>query len=220
VRRGCTILLLGLLSWGAPASAQQRVIMHPLTVSVHKSLERVVSPSNVEQVLKAASDLLQQSANNCMVGFKLQGKVTTFDSDVAPASIDDADGLEKVHRVPAKVKIVQHINFCINGPEYGLVGCSWRPNKNLPKTVIISADVMMYGFEPMILAHEYGHVAGLLHRDDPERGEALMTPCAITAFNYRVNGAECARFKAGPPKSYPPGSGLACGRGTYGQRTD
>jgi Matrixin len=208
VRRGYTILLLGLLSWGDPASAQKRVTIHPLTVSIHKSLETWVTPNDVEQVLKAASDLLQQSANNCMVGFKLQGKVTTFDSGSAPASIDDAVGLEKVHSVPAKVKVVQHINFCIRGSEYGLVGCSWRPNTKLPKTVVISAEMMRYGSEPMIFAHEYGHVAGLPHRDDPK---ALMTPCVITALNYRVNALECGRFNAGPPKSYPQDSALACG---------
>jgi len=218
VRRGCTIGLLGVLSWGDPASAE-RLIVHQLTVSIHKSLENQVRPSDVEQLLKAASDVLQQSANNCMVGLKLQGKVTTFDSDTAPASINGPDDLEKVHRVPANVKVVQHINYCIRGFEFGLVGCSWRPNTNLPKTVIVSADMMSYGSEPMILAHEYGHVAGLLHRDDPEHGEALMTPCTITAYNYRVNADECARFKAGPPKKYPKGSGIACSGSSSG-RTD
>ena len=215
MRKGHVVLLLGLLAWVDPAFAQKLTI-HPLTVSIHKSLESWVKPNDVEQILKLASDLLQQSPNNCRVGFKLKDELATFTS--APASIDNEADLELVHRVPAHVKVVRQINYCIRGPEYGLVGCSWRPN-NLRKTVIVSTDMMSFGLEHMVLAHEYGHVAGLLHRDDP-RGEALMTPCGIDADRYRINKDECHHFVAGAVTQYPPGLGYACPTDASRQRTD
>jgi hypothetical protein len=210
MRKGHVILLLGFIGWIDPAFAQ-KLTTHPLTVSIHKSLEGQVTPNDVEQIFALASDLLQKNGNSCRVGFKLKGKVTTFTS--APASIDNEADLELVHRVPAQVKVVRHINYCIKGPDYGLFGCAWRPN-NLPKTVIVSTDMMGFGMEQMVFAHEYGHVTGLPHRDDP-RGEALMTPCAITAFNYRINKDECRDFVAGAVTQYPPGLGPACSPSSF-----
>ena len=214
MRKSQVILLLGLLAWVDPAFAQKATI-HPLTVSIHKSLESWVTSNDVKQILKAASDLLQQPANNCMVGFTLD-KVTSFTS--APASINDAADLEAVHSVPADVKVVRKINYCIRGPENDLVGCSWRPNRR-PKTVIVSTDMMAWGLEHMVLAHEYGHVTGLLHRNDP-RGEGLMTPCGIDASSYRINKSECRHFIAGAVTKYPPGLGPNCAGDNSWRRTD
>lgn len=204
MRRSQAVLLLGLLSWSDPASAQKLKI-YPLTVSIHEGVHPRLTQNDVEQVLRLASDLLQQSPNSCGVGFKLKGPITTFTS--APASIDDADMLEAVHRVPADVKVVQAINFCIQGRQNGLVGCSWRPYGR-PKSVIVTAQMQMFGLEHLVWAHEFGHVTGLLHRND-ERG-ALMTPCGIDAFNRHVNKEECRHFLAGPVQHYPPGLGPAC----------
>jgi hypothetical protein len=204
VRRSLAILLLGLLSWSDPASAQ-KLKMYPLTVSIHATMSAGLAQNDVEQVLKLASDLLQQSPNNCGVGFKLNGPITTFTS--APAVINTADDLEAVHRVPADVKVVQGINFCVQGHQTGLVGCSWRP-KNRPKTVIVTTQMLGFGIEPVLLAHEFGHTTGLLHRND-ER-EALMTPCGLDAFNRHINQDECRHFLAGPVRHYPPGQGPGC----------
>jgi hypothetical protein len=205
VRKGHAILLLGLLLLVDPASADKLKI-YPLTVSIHAEVNPPPTPDAIEQVLKLASDLLQQAPNSCGVGFKLRGPITTFTS--APASINDAAALEAVHRVPADVKIVKEVNFCINGPQNGLVGCSWRPNGR-PKTVIVTTRMMGVGIEPVLFAHEFGHVTGLLHRNDAD-GEALMTPCGLEAFNRHVNKDECRHFRAGPVQQYPPGLGRGC----------
>ena len=205
MRRGDAILLLGLLLLVDPVSAGNLKI-YPLTVSIHAEVNPVPRQDAIEQVLKLASDLLQQAPNNCGVGFKLKGPITTFTS--APASINDAAGLEAVHRVPATVKIVKEINFCINGHQNGLVGCSWRPY-NRPKTVIVTTRMLGVGIEPVLFAHEFGHVTGLLHRNDND-GEALMTPCGLEAFNRHVNKDECRHLLAGPALQYPPGLGPGC----------
>jgi hypothetical protein len=205
VRRGDAILLLGLLLLVDPASAGNLKI-YPLTVSIHAEVNPAPTQDAIEQVLKLASDLMQQAPNNCGIGFKLKGPITTFTS--APASINDAAGLEAVHRVPATVKIVKEINFCINGQQNGLVGCSWRPY-NRPKTVIVTTRMMGVGIEPVLFAHEFGHVTGLLHRNDRD-GEALMTPCGLEAFNRHINKDECRHLLAGPALQYPPGLGPGC----------
>src|SRR5258706_10828721 len=107
MRRHNAILLLGLLLWGEPASAQK---VYSLTVSIHEEVSPRPPPNVIEKILKLASDLLQKTPNGCPVGFKLDGPVTTFNN--APAVINDPDQLEAVHRVPAKVKIVRAINYC------------------------------------------------------------------------------------------------------------
>jgi hypothetical protein len=164
------------------------------------------TPDKIEQVLQLASELLQDPRNGCGVGFTLKGQLGTFTS--APAVINNAADLEAVHRVPARVKIVQEINFCIGGQQNGLIGCSWRPYDR-PKTMIVTTRMMGVGIEPVLFAHEFGHVTGLLHRTDAD-GEALMTPCRLQAFNRLINKDECRHFVAGPAKHYPPGQGPAC----------
>ena len=97
MRRGHAILLLGLLFWVDPAYAQN-VIVHPLTVSVHATLKSTLTRSAVEQILKHASDMLQNNGCNG-VGFALKGAITPFKTS-APAIIKDEDTLERVHHSP------------------------------------------------------------------------------------------------------------------------
>jgi hypothetical protein len=215
MQRCNAILLLGLLLWVDPASAQKLKI-HSLRVSIHEEVRPSPTQSEIEQILKDASDLLQEPPNRCGVGFKLKGPVTTFTS--APAFINDASDLEAVHSVPADVKVVREINFCIRGPENGLVGCSWRPN-NRPKTVIVTRRLKGVGLSPVLWTHEFGHVTGLQHRNDEDE-EALMTPCGLQAFNRRINKDECRHFLAGPVQHYPPGLGPACPKPSSRYRTD
>lgn len=202
--KGRAILLLGLLCSADPASAQKLKI-YPITVSVHPSIYPGLTQSNIEKILKDASDLLQKSPNRCGVGFKFAGFVPFPPS--APGSINDAASLEAVHRVPADVKVVLAINYCAFGRQTGIVGCSWRPN-NGRKTMIVTNQ--MYGFnaEHVVFAHEFGHTTGLLHRSDDRDG--LMWPCGLDVINESVTKDECRHFLAGPTNHYPPGLGPAC----------
>ena len=201
------ILLLGLPWWVAPAGAQT---MHSLTVSIHEGVTPKLGASDVKGILAAASRLLQTKDDaqdvSCNVGFALKGEVGTFTS--APAVINTAADLEAVHSVPADVKVVQTIKYCVGKfSEEGFLGCAWRP-EGRPKTVIV-ASLVGDGMAPLVWAHEYGHTTGLLHRQD-KNGFALMTPCAIQAFSRHVDQVECDHFIAGPVTSYPPGDGDVC----------
>jgi hypothetical protein len=208
--------LLGLALWTGPASAQEPVV-HPLTVSIHATvlpklaklakLDHTDIKGIIEGILKHASDLLQN--NNCNVGFELKGPINTFES--APADIKTADDLEAVHSVPADVKVVRSITFCVGQTNNeGFLGCAWRP-EGRQKTVVVSiaGSLPGMGSASHVWAHEYGHTTGLLHRFQAGNF-SLMTPCVIQAYSAKINQDECNNFRAGPVPSYPAGQGDAC----------
>jgi hypothetical protein len=113
-----------------------------------------------------------------------------------------------VHRVPADVKVVQKINYCAHGQDTGLVGCSWRPDNNLPRTMIVTTEMLGANAEHVLWAHEFGHVTGLLHRNDDR--DALMWWCGLGVINRFINKDECHHFIAGPLKHYGLGVGPGC----------
>jgi hypothetical protein len=194
------ILLFGLLLWGEPASAQK---VYPLTVSIHEGVIPYPNQNDIEKILKAASDLLQKTPNSCPVGFKLDG-IKTFNN--APAIVRNQGDLEAVHSVPAQVKIVQAIHYCV-GHSGEFSGCSWRL-KGQRTVIVIPPNTD--GIGPMLWAHEFGHTTGLQHRNDKDNF-ALMTPCPIGPSNQKINKDECSHFRAGPvPPPYPPGLGDVC----------
>jgi hypothetical protein len=196
------ILLLGLLPWVEPASAQTKE--YSLTVSVHAALVPRLTPAEIEQILKDASDLLKID-NNCDVEFKL-GSVQTH---TGPADIYDDVTLEAVHSVDADVKVVNSITFC-TGRTQTVWGCAWRPHDRR-KTVIVTnfVDPNLRG---ILWAHEFGHTTGLPHRmkHDTELLEPLMTGCEIQAFTVLIDRDECDHFRAGPTGTYPPDPIINC----------
>jgi hypothetical protein len=202
------ILLVGLLFWVEPTSAQEvrssnAQKVYSLTVSIHEGLH--LTEQSTEEILDRASNLLQR--NGCNVTFKFKGPVQTFTAQ----PITDASTLDVVHQVPADIKVVPRINFCAAGfkPE-GYLGCAWRP-EDRPRTVIVTPPALGVGRDPMLWAHEFGHTTGLPHRND-EHNQALMTPCPIEPFNWKIDEVECGHFLAGPAQSYPGDPGLACPR--------
>ena len=194
------ILLLSLLVWVEPASAQAESAsaqkVYSLTVSIHAGVTSPLPPEKVEQILEKASDILRNDNNqNCNVKFELKGPIHPFTS--GSARITDASTLEAVHRVPADVKVVQRIDFCVGQPPF--FGCAWRPERRR-KTVIVTVDALGFpGLLPVVWAHEFGHTTGLPHRNDVE-DLALMRP-TIKAFHTKINSDECRRFRAGPPSN-------------------
>jgi hypothetical protein len=188
---------LALLLWVEPASAQQ---VYSLKVSIHKDVPPLTR-DQVDQALRRASDLLKEPGNKCNVTLKRNGPVEIFEFDAAPKNIRNLDDLEAVHRVPADVKIVESINFCMGRYDRaGWWGCSWRP-EGLPKTMIVVRGVSpgpVVGRDSRFLlwAHEFGHTKGLHHRIDDER--ALMTPCTLGSLTRRITNDECTCLKDGP----------------------
>jgi hypothetical protein len=191
------IVCLALLLWAEPASAQQ---VHSLKVSIHKDVPRLTK-EQVDEALERASKLLKEPGNQCNVTLKRDGPVETFEFDSAPKNIRNLDDLDAVHRVPADVKMVESIHFCMGRySKEGWWGCSWRP-EGLPKTVIVvrgmrPGPVVGRDSRHLLWAHEFGHTKGLHHRIDDDH--ALMTPCAIGALTRRITNDECSCFKDGP----------------------
>jgi len=207
------LLGLGLLWWVEPASAHENIVSYSLTVSIHPAVHPQLTQNEVENILKGASNILQghtniTSHNSCQVEFKFNGFIPFPAS--APADIKNADDLEAVHSAFADakvVKVVQSISFCAQGTGLYL-GCAWRPGGR-QRTVIVAREAISDGVGAVVLAHEFGHTTGLLHRNQNDNLN-LMTPCVLEPFNQQVNQDECAHFRAGPVSHYPPGSGPNC----------
>lgn len=220
--RCAAILLSGLALSTGPASAQE-VKSYSLTVSAPRAVLSKLTQDKVKVILQDASEILQgkgkyaNDGNSCKVEFTLK-ELIPFPSS-APAKITKESDLEKVHAVPADVKIVQSIGYCAQG-KGRYWGCAWRPGGGR-RTVIISFVGISIGVGPEVLAHEFGHTTGLPHRYQADRvsgGRAnLMTPCGVGAFSRPINEDECAHFLKGPaPPPYQLGEGPGCLTGGSG----
>jgi len=178
---------LGLLLSVGSAHAQTE---HSLTFSIHRDLP----PDLVEQLKEKIEDILQHASalmneNKCDVTFKLDSPIKLFTSN-APKDISDKDDLEAVHREVADVKVVNSIAFCV-GRKGTFSGCAWR--RDGPKTVIVTIAKLLQ-FRGVLLAHEFGHTTGLVHRPEDDR---LMN-CEIQHFHRKITRTECSCFRAGP----------------------
>lgn len=197
------IMFLGLL-WIAPASAETAATReHELIVSIHQDANdgSLTAPGFVEGILESASRFVTRSCGE--IKFKLKGSVGTFTS--APSQINNEAELEAVHDVAADIKVVQEINYCMGRKEENVIGCAWRrspdPHAGRPKTVIVIRNVHL-SLYPMLWAHEFGHAAGLQHRND-DADLHLMTPCELKTFHQDLNEAECDCFRKGLGGCFP-----------------
>jgi hypothetical protein len=178
---------LGLLLSIGSARAQTE---HLLTMSVHRD----VPPKLMEQLTNEVDVILQEtstlmSESKCDVTFKLAGPIKPFTS-AAPKDILDKDDLEAVHREVADIKVVDSVGFCV-GKKGKFEGCAWRRDGS--KTVIVAIRPLLL-FRAALLAHEFGHTTGLVHRTEPK---ALMR-CRIDHTHRKINATECSCIRAGP----------------------
>jgi hypothetical protein len=180
--------------------------VYNLTVSQQEGVQPALTKKDVKSILQRASQVLV--SHGCNVKFTLKGELGTFTS--APATIENESDLEAAHSVPADVKIVQKVHFCVGKhDEGGYLGCSWRP-EGRTKTMIVSRLAGGIDIRPIVWAHEFGHTTGLLHRVDP-KNVALMTPCGIKGFNQTVTKDECKCFLGGPGScNVPESANQAC----------
>jgi hypothetical protein len=196
------ILSIALLFWIDAASAQST---YSVSVSIHTRLPQLTE-DEIKGLLDKASKMLQKNSGHvdtpdsvaCNVAFILKGPVRTFGSPDPHGSPDtpemvDEDHVDTVHRVDSDVdadfhvKVVNRItNFCRVPYPMGFNGCSFPPNF---RSIIVvhpetHADLanpssnLPKGAYPdhLLWAHEFGHLTGLGHRDEPR---ALMTPCNL-----------------------------------------
>jgi hypothetical protein len=195
IRRKCSvgaISLVGLLPWAEAASAK----VYWLTVSIHEELKDSLDEAWVVQTLQIASAVMKHKTgswtNDCDVEFRLSAPIQFFNS--APAHIKNAKDLEAVHQVPADVKVVRKINYCVGKKKpAGVDGCAWRAHSDRKqKTVIVTPRIAAQG---QLWAHEFGHTTCLPHR---MAAKALMTPCTINLSSFQITKKECQHFLDGP----------------------
>jgi hypothetical protein len=186
------IVLLGLLPWVEPASAQKT---YWLTVNIHEQLRPKLTPEFIEEILNDMRSRVMKNktsawVNDCDVTFKLK-EVKTFASP--SPDIHGADDLERVHKLPGDIKVVRTIRYCVGKKQRdGVIGCSWRANGR-QKTAIVTLRTAKHH---LLWAHELGHTTCLPHRNDDNF--ALMTPCPITGINWHISHNECRHFLRGP----------------------
>ena len=194
---------LGLLLWVDPVSAQELPpVVHTLKIIAHPTILPRLTIKKVKNILVGSSRLLT-IRNRCNVKFELDGPITSFPAGT-PKDILTEDQLEAVHRVTAcgsqpscsDVKLVATIKFCKTPRNRGVVGCAWRRPENGPKTMIVTHTQTTQGIREIVWAHEFGHTAGLQHRDDDPG--ALMTHCDMHGGTVKVEDVECNCFRAGP----------------------
>ena len=179
---------------------------HLLSVGRHYTVP--FSEEKVDQILAAASKVLQNVACNVML--KRTGPIYTFGSPSVPAIIKNQVERDEVHKVKfdpdgiVSVKIVERIEFC--RPNFGkslFNGCSWPRHF---RSMIVVADPKP-DVPELVWLHEFGHQTGLWHRR-PDNA-ALMSPCPLATTNVQITADECKCFRKGPgafktPEPEPP----------------
>jgi hypothetical protein len=190
------VLFLAVLVWTEPASAQKTY-----SVSVSRHSDVALTEEEVEKILDGASKLLQQNRGyKCNVAFTPQGPVRTFAS---PDKVFGGLDIDELHRVDADVagvdfhvKVVKDIMFCRDTPA-NFRGCAYPPTY---RSIIVvrptkDNDGRDSFSEPVVWAHEFGHLTGLGHRKNKR---ALMKCGGVTDVSVRVSRRECRCILRGP----------------------
>jgi hypothetical protein len=206
-------------------SAQSQT--YSASISFHSSLQDPpLTETQVKKILADASKMLQEQPDTsggdvkCAVTFTLQGPVRTFSdppntSSSKTLAIVTKSNRDAVHKVDAHVpgdfhiKVVKEIDFCRQGlPPGPQAGCSFSPHAHFRSIIVIDPRLRLPTGH-LLLAHEFGHLTGLPHRDDDP--DALMTRCSLPSqFNgipdaqVHVTAHECRHLRAGPGHSAAP----------------
>ena len=167
---------------------------HVFALRVARHLGEPFSGESVDEVFAEASWLLQTVQTECPdvatdVTFARSGLVETFDD--VPAVITTEADLDRVFALPQDIKIVHAlVGVCgveLPGDVATILGCA-----TFGGSVVIVA-----GAPADVWAHEWGHVQGLVHRDDCPRN--LMHSFEIDT--NAVNQAESHAFLTATPGS-------------------
>ncbi len=163
-----------------------------LTVARHDDVS--FSDAQVDAVFAAGGALLQQVETDCSdlatnTVFTRDGSVTTF--SVGGASLTVESELDAVFDVPEAVKIVDFMTGVCGVPQTDdmsvVLGCAFSGG-----SLVITATAA-----PDVWVHEWGHVQGLLHRDNCPRNIMHSFEVATNA----VDSQERAAFLTSTPRN-------------------
>jgi len=162
-------------------------------ITVHRHSTVALSDADADRILSDMGTVLQNSDSAAdtatPVQFVRNGAVRVLPATVA-GTIQTQAEWDTLMSAGTGVKVVQGIRWC-GGPGGSIIGCAPVGNP----TVNLAVVRFTANQEGILWAHEYGHNAGLPHREDDTR--AVMFP-TIGADHNVVNGTESGRYLAGP----------------------
>src|SRR5258708_11308119 len=164
-------------------------IQASLVVDAHDGVE--YEAQEIEGSLQIGSDVTQRvdGQDDVSVNIKLtleKGRLGRF--SLGKGEVANCVDLVNLFKLPGDAHIVRTINCC-DGVQYPVLGCSAAGG-----SMIIFSDpdgAWTAEAQGVLWAHEYGHKAGLHHRDrsDPTFPTAIMAP-AIDEAHTMVNPCE------------------------------
>jgi hypothetical protein len=146
----------------------------------------LASMSDVLRALDASDDF------DCNVAFCRDATIGTY--GIGDGIVDSEAELDEILDSPHDVKVARGINIC-DGRMGLFAGCAGE-GRSLVVDRSPASAVQMLG---IVVAHEYGHVRGLRHRDPDIDPNALMTWGGASFDSRKVNVRECAAFRSGVP---------------------
>jgi hypothetical protein len=166
-------------------SAQQ--VVHELDIAVYAPIVSGVTNSVVDPILREMGGVLatpdSPADEACDVAFERPRAIVTFPT--GDGSINSTDELNAVFAVRGQVKVVPFIYWC--GGAIVALGCA-RIGGN---SMIVSISMLEVGGGGVVWTHEFGHMAGLEHRN----GSAFLMDEGFDASRRTINVRECERFR-------------------------
>jgi len=181
---GLTVLALATACRSTPEPPPGPILTRSLTVSRHVTSN--LSAERADEILRDMTTVIQVSDAPgdmaCPVEFVRGGEVEVF--SLGTGSINGAADFAAVTAAPGTVKVVNQIHWC-GACSPNILGCAPLGGDSM---VVVMWQASQEG---ILWLHEYGHLQGLGHRDDPG---AVMNS-VIHPSHRSVDDVECAFFK-------------------------
>jgi hypothetical protein len=146
-----------------------------------------LTEADADDILAVMSDVLRTSHSpndiECNAAFCRRGFIDEYAID--DGIVDTEAEMNDVFALPHDIKVARGIFFC--GKFISAAGCS-NGESMIVRRLSIGSTI-----DAINWAHEYGHIRGLGHRDDPN---AVMVN-GTTPISRSVDSRECTAFRSG-----------------------
>ena len=161
--------------------------VHELDIAVYAPIASGVTNRVVDPIITEMGRVLSMPDSpadvECDVAFERPRAIVTFET--GDGSINNTDELDAIFAESGEVKIVPFIYWC--GRAIVALGCARIGGDSM----IVSISMLEVGGGGVVWAHEFGHMAGLDHRN----GNAFLMDEGFDASQRSINVRECERFR-------------------------